>query len=164
MKNSVLPKKLSSIFAQNPVFWRNKLNDLEPKWVIFLWKWSFLREKNQWICAKMRFPPPKLVFITKKNPESWEKFHSLSNEKLTTICKKRAILCWTGQKEKRNKRAISWNSAEQAPTPYCFQSRRKQLPQRAKNTVIFFDNMCYVVQKNSVFFADCRICFFLDWK
>ena len=116
MKNSVLAKNLSSIFAQNSVFWRNKLNDLEPKWVIFLWKWSFFREKINESVPKWDSPPPKTGFHHKKNPESWEKFHSLSNEKLTTICKKRAILCWTGQKEKRNKRAISWNSAEQAPT------------------------------------------------
>ena len=66
----------------------------------FLMKMKFFKGKKSMNLCQNEIPP-QLVFITKKNPESWEKFHSLSNEKLTTICKKRAILCWTGQKEKK---------------------------------------------------------------
>ena len=47
----------------------------------FLMKMKFFKGKKSMNLCQNEIPP-KLVFITKKNPESWEKFHSLSNEKL----------------------------------------------------------------------------------
>ena len=65
-KNSVcLPKKLSSIFAQNSVFWRKNSvtrSQNEP----FLLKTQFFEEENSINCAKLRNFYLKRVFINHK--------------------------------------------------------------------------------------------------